>query len=72
MAVEKSPPYNVSLYVLDGDSVHAGRAAYQANLRTFAECQKSQIWPGYCDDTSDPYAPRVIDLPPWAKRGNQS
>lgn len=72
LAVEKSPPYNVALYVLDGDSVHAGRAAYQADLRTFAHCEKQNIWPGYCSDLAEPFAPRVIDLPPWAKRGNQS
>lgn len=72
LAVEKSPPYNVALYVLDGDAVHAGRIAYQQDLRTFKACQERSIWPGYCSDVGDPFAPRVIDLPPWAKRGNQS
>lgn len=72
MAVEKTPPYNVALYVLDGDAVHSGRIAYQNDLRTFKACSEANDWPGYCSDTASPFTPRVIDLPPWAKRGNES
>lgn len=62
IAVEKQPPYEVAVYVLDDDSRELGRAAYRENLNTYAACLKSGIWHGY-----DP-AIKSMRLPPWAFR----
>lgn len=45
--VEKEPPHLAALYELDPDTVAEGRAAYQKALDVYAECERSNQWPGY-------------------------
>lgn len=65
LAVEKSArvvdgqPMGVAVYVLKDDSRDLGRAKYRANLKTYAECQRTNVWPGYGD------ALQHISLPNW-------
>lgn len=65
IAVEKKPPYAVGVYILDTESVELGRAKYREALRTFAECQRTNTWPGYGDKA------QVISLPAWNFTRNQ-
>ena len=65
IAVEKKPPYAVGVYVLDSESVDAGRAVYRADLNTYAACQKSGEWPGYGDKI------QTINVPGWHANKNQ-
>ena len=58
--VEKSPPHLVTVVELDAAALSAGRTRNDEALRIFAECQATDVWPGYCDDV------QVIALPPWA------
>ncbi len=47
VAVEKKPPYAVSVYEASIDMMHAGRAEYHADLMTFRRCELSGDWPAY-------------------------
>lgn len=65
IAVEKKPPYAVGVYVLDSEGVEIGRAQYQHDLRVYAECVRSGVWPGYGDKI------QTISLPGWHANKNQ-
>ena len=60
LAVEKNPPYAVSVYELDSDSIEVGRTLYQRNLETYRRCLETDHWPAYSD------AIEVLRLPLWA------
>jgi hypothetical protein len=60
IAVEKAPPYAVSVYELDSDSIEVGRTLYQRNLETYRRCRETDHWPAYSD------AIEVLTLPRWA------
>lgn len=47
LVVEKEAPHGIILYELDEKSIYHGRLEAQANLKTYAECVKSDRWPGY-------------------------
>lgn len=65
IAVEKKPPYAVGVYVLDSEGVEIGRAQYQHDLRVYAECVRTGVWPGYGDKI------QTISLPSWHANKNQ-
>lgn len=60
IAVEKSPPYAVSVHLLDEGTIDAGRYLYRKALKTLAECRKKNEWPGYPDQILN------TAIPPWA------
>lgn len=60
IAVEKAPPYAVSVYELDAETLEVGRSAYQRNLDTFRRCLEANNWPAYSD------AIETLTLPRWA------
>jgi hypothetical protein len=47
VAIEKTEPYGIGVYVLDDATVELGRKAYQANLNTYKRCLESGQWPCY-------------------------
>ncbi|MDC9598947.1 PD-(D/E)XK nuclease-like domain-containing protein [Xenorhabdus anantnagensis] len=49
--------YPVRIFIMDEQAKLAGRAAYQRNLATYAQCLKTNEWPGI----------RTLSLPHWAK-----
>ncbi len=65
LAVEKSAcvvegqSFGVAVYQLDEASRELGRAKYRTDLRTFAQCKATGIWPNY-GDTIQP-----VSLPQW-------
>lgn len=65
IAVEKKPPYAVSVYLLDDESVDLGRAQYRADLNRYAECLSTGVWPGYGDTI------QRISVPGWHANKNQ-
>jgi hypothetical protein len=60
VAVEKTPPYVVTLFQLDSDSLRIGRAKVDQALSVFAECTATGEWPGYSSDIE------LISPPAWA------
>ncbi|ATF86911.1 PD-(D/E)XK nuclease-like domain-containing protein [Burkholderia gladioli] len=60
VAVETEWPYSASAVMLDSDSFEAGRRHYRKNLRRYAECVRTNKWPGYSNEIT------VIRLPQWA------
>ena len=49
IAIEKTPPYGISIHLLDEDTIAAGRFLYKKALRTLAECMAKNQFPGYPD-----------------------
>lgn len=47
IAVEKSPPYAVAIYFVDGDTMSLGRELYQRDLSIYRECKERNNWPSY-------------------------
>lgn len=64
VAVEKKPPFAVGVYVLDSESLELGRAQYVADLRAYAECLRTDTWPGYGDKI------QTISMPAWHANKN--
>ena len=60
IAVEKNPPFAVSVYELDADSIEVGRTLYQRNLETYRRCLETDHWQAYSN------AIEVLTLPRWA------
>lgn len=63
IACEKSPPYQVAVYVADQQMVEAGRAEYRRCLNLYHQCRLTDTWPGINDGRIIP-----IGLPAWAAR----
>lgn len=60
VAVETEWPFAANAMMLDDESFEAGRRHYQRNLHTYAECLRTDTWPGYSSDIT------LIRLPQWA------
>lgn len=63
LVVEKTPPYGVVTRELDDVTLNIGRQAYRSNLAKYAECMKTNEWPGY------PEALDYTGVPHWAMKG---
>lgn len=62
VAVEKVAPFAVAVYHLDAQSVGIGRREYREDLAMYAECLRTDVWPGYGDKIQS------ISLPEWRLR----
>lgn len=60
VAVESDYPYQATAMELAPDSRAAGYAKYRQNLKTYAECMKTNVWPGYSTSIES------IELPNYA------
>lgn len=47
IAVETKPPHAVACYRLDRETLSIGAREFRRNLDTFAECQRSGVWPAF-------------------------
>lgn len=65
VAVEKTFPHAVEVYLLDADSEAVGRAKYRRALDKYAECRRTNVWPGYSDGSV-----QKISLPQWHMNQN--
>lgn len=59
-AVESSWPHQAAAYMLDDDVMDKARAKYRQLLNRYAECKRTNVWPGY------PAEIQPITLPRWA------
>jgi exodeoxyribonuclease VIII len=60
IAVEKEKPYAVALYRLDDKTLQLSRQENDALLRLYAECKRTDSWPGYTQGIED------ISIPDYA------
>jgi len=63
IAVEKSPPFGVSVHELTHDVLTYGAAEYMDLARKLKECEKKNEWPGYSYKYLGGY--NQINLPKW-------
>lgn len=60
IAVEKEPPYAVGLYRLSDETLRLSRQENQRLLAIYAECMRTNKWPGYTEGIED------ISIPEYA------
>lgn len=60
LVVEKKPPYAVSLYSLDDESIEQGRREYKSLLMQYAMCLEVGDFPAYVEKI------QTISLPQWS------
>lgn len=60
VAVEKSPPHEVTVAMLPDMWVQMGRTKAAEARRIYAECTVTGVWPGYDTDL------QILDPPAWA------
>jgi hypothetical protein len=65
VAVEKTAPYGVGVYLIDDASVDEGRRQLARALPLLANCEATNTWPSYDDSV------QTISLPRWAVRGEE-
>ncbi len=59
IAVEKTPPFAVAVYVASPEMVAAGGRAADQDLARLAECRRENNWPSYSDQIE------TLNLPRW-------
>lgn len=64
MAVEKEHPFAAAPYMLDESDIDRARRKYGRLLMAYAECLRSNVWPGY----TQPEEIRLLKLPTWATK----
>lgn len=47
IAVEKTPPFAVAVYVIEDADIEIGRQKYKADLERWRECRQSNEWNGF-------------------------
>jgi hypothetical protein len=58
IAVEKDPPYSIGLYRLSDEAIKLSRLENEALLRKYAECLRTDNWPGYTEGIEDINIPK--------------
>jgi hypothetical protein len=62
IAFEKEPPFACTVFQLDEMSLAKGREEYKRALKLYAECLKTNVWPGYTKQME------IVSIPDWALR----
>lgn len=65
IAVEKVRPFCAAVYELQDDSINAGRFDFRTHLNQYAECLRTNVWPGY------PSGITPLQIPFWAMKGEE-
>lgn len=60
IAVEKTAPYGVGCYIVDGDSIEQGLRDLAIALPMLSNCQSTDTWPSYTEGI------HTLKLPRWA------
>lgn len=65
IAVEKTPPYGVSVHVLDSEAMEFAFAQHDRLLALYKTCRETDSWPCYGDEIY------ITSLPTWAYRNEE-
>jgi hypothetical protein len=60
VAVEKTAPFGVAIYTVDGDATLKGHESIARDMATLARCFRANDYPGY------PVEIQTLTVPPWA------
>lgn len=60
VAVEKTPPYLVAVYVLDEQAEIKGQELRDRDIQLYMDCLENDFWPGYSEDIEE------LSLPNWS------
>lgn len=60
VAVEKEPPFNTAIFMLDAKALTKGQDLRRADMALLAACVDTGIYPGYDESI------QLLSLPPWA------
>jgi len=63
VAVEKTPPWGIGIYIIEPEARRIGRIEYQRDLEIYAQCHSQDEWPCYPNEVRD------IELPVWGLKG---
>ncbi|MHB9105789.1 MAG: PD-(D/E)XK nuclease-like domain-containing protein [Armatimonadota bacterium] len=63
LAIEKTPPYAIGLYLPDTTFLVEGRLVRNHDLLRYAKCQRTGVFPGYATEF------QPLSLPNWALKG---
>jgi len=64
LAIEKEPPFAISIYRIDDAAIYAGREEIKILMNEFRECKDRDVWPAYL-----PEEVQNISLPGWYLKG---
>jgi hypothetical protein len=59
VAVEREPPHDVTVFLIDDDALYAGEEEVRDLLARVAECRRTNQWPGRYETE------QVLELPRW-------
>lgn len=62
IVVEKTAPYGVATFRLQGDALEAGREELRGLVKLYANCERNNYWPSYPSEFED------ITVPAWTMR----
>ena len=60
IAVEKSKPYHVGIYMLDEEAINFGVQQFNKLIEGVASCMEKNEWPGY--------PVQYLSVPAWANK----
>jgi hypothetical protein len=61
VAVEKAPPHEVMVYAVPQHTIQIGLSKIRQITPVYADCLKSNVWPGYPDEIIN------LQMPAWAE-----
>lgn len=64
VAIEKEPPWAVSVYKASPEFIQEGGVQCQKALEIYTDCKKKEEWPGYDEEIKN------LKLPGWVERKN--
>lgn len=65
VVVEKEAPYLSAAFVADDEFIDIGRQIYRKDLKTFAECLDTGVWPAYSHEL------QPLSLPNWFAKNHR-
>lgn len=67
LVVEKTPPFNATLYEFDQSDIRANMDEYEYLTLKIKEAQDKNIWPGYTDRADNPHGILTAQIPVYYK-----
>lgn len=63
VAIEKKPPYGIMTYALGEPALAPGEQWRHELTKIYANCMKTETWPGYPEEAVETFPPEWVSLP---------